>query len=546
MKNRIPLFFYLDLGVQAMTDKKRKEVFDWFNQVTKDNNMGYGYEPSKFNEHNGNYIGFIPSYQDTERQLGARQYYYEYDFPLNDMRKVSYDFWKKNIKNHKFNVIARKRDNDGNMVGRGVSKETVVLKEAKRNELQVAYLKSSSITKALKELGLQDKIDSRAQLIYKKDQQHFYKTGNSLYGHTESIYYGTFEMNGETLLTAFRTHGMRKGLWKKCEITGLYSTAQYMVDVITENGTVKRGSRSCIGNMPRSQRDNLWFQNRVAATNYGYARCEFASDWLPSAEARKKPNANYHSLERKWGCPKGTQATIGFEIEKADDEAYKIAYEDLYNNTNWIKESDSSLPSNGYELISPVFDLFSNQLEKNIKKNPELKTLINADYTERCGGHINIASKVYTPIQLLHGLRGFLPLLYAIWNVRMGNRYCTPYKIHHYVGKRGAMNVKDNVLEIRLASAVKSVKNLLWRRDLVRIMLENINKSELEVLRMMLNSRSKLHKHLRKVYNAERFMQKCNLFIKMTGEWNDIKLDEIDWDAIDAAKAESAPVIEED
>ena len=56
-------------------------------------------------------------------------------------------------------------------------------------------------------------------------------------------------------------------------------------------------------------------------------------------------------------------------------------------------------------------------------------------------------------------------------------------------------------------SRVESVDNLLWRRDLFRIMANNLGKSVAQVQGMMLDRRSVLHKHLRKVYTEERLLR---------------------------------------
>jgi hypothetical protein len=246
------------------------------------------------------------------------------------------------------------------------------------------------------------------------------------------------------------------------------------------------------------------------------------------------PNARYHRLERRWMCKKSTKFTIGLEIEKEDGHAYNIGYESLFNDTSWVKESDSSLcDETGYELVSPVYDLFSKDLDKDLKEDERLRTLIEAEYSDDCGGHINIGSSIFTPMQLFYGFKGFLPLLYSIWSTRLSNTYSTAEKSHDYVsGSRSAIHIKGNVLEIRLASAVISVKNMLWRRDLVRIMANNINKSEKEVLRMMLNKKSILHRHLRKVYSMERFRKRCDDFVRYAEAYNDVKLDKINWSSL--------------
>jgi hypothetical protein len=269
------------------------------------------------------------------------------------------------------------------------------------------------------------------------------------------------------------------------------------------------------------------FISEEAAIANGFEYCEVQNDWVLESEVKEVPNARYHdrSLERKWLCPKDTEFTIGFEIEKEDSDAHPIGYKKLYKETSWIKERDGSLnESNGYELVTPVYNLMSSELETDINNHEKLKKLINAKYSSNCGGHINIGARGMTGMNLFYGLKGFFPLLYSIWKERVNNSYSNAMNPHNYFGNRAAFNIKDYVLEIRLASAVKSVKNMLWRRDLVRIMVKNINKSEEQVLTMMLNPKSILHKHLRKVYTTEKLYKRCVEFAEYAEQYNGIKL----------------------
>jgi hypothetical protein len=139
---------------------------------------------------------------------------------------------------------------------------------------------------------------------------------------------------------------------------------------------------------------------------------------------------------------------------------------------------------------------------------------------------------------LFFGLKGFLPLLYSVYNLRVDKTYSKAEKCYNYLKDSNegrdnhstALQIKDKVIEFRIVAAVRNVKNLLWRRDLIKLMVLNINKSEQEVLRMMLNPRSLLSRHLKKVYKTdERYMKKCNDFVRFAEVYNDVKLNPIDW-----------------
>lgn len=267
-------------------------------------------------------------------------------------------------------------------------------------------------------------------------------------------------------------------------------------------------------------------------------------------------NAEYHALVRRYGtqyrCDVGTtDFTIGFEIEKEDvDMKNEYPYQELYEETQWFKERDGSLDEDaGYELASPVYNLMSDDLEKDIEKYSSLKNLIDATYNIHndpgdagsCGGHINLGSRIYSPIQLFFGLKGFLPLLYSVYDLRVFNGYSEAKPTFDYLndnhhGRNNhhtALQIKSNVIEFRIVAAVRNVKNLLWRRDLFRIMVSHINKSEQDVLRMMLNPRSLLYRHLRKVYKSDdRYMKKCNDFVRFSEKFNSVKLPPIDWGSV--------------
>ena len=241
-------------------------------------------------------------------------------------------------------------------------------------------------------------------------------------------------------------------------------------------------------------------------------------------------NASYHDLDRVHKFSNDAKFTVGFEIEKEDEDAGMIHYESLYEDTQWIKEHDGSLDDDtGYELVSPAFNLYDDGLEKDINSDERLIKLINADKSSSCGGHINLAAKDYDTEQLFEGLSHFFPLLYSLYDGRLDKSYSKARKKHKYYDKDkySAVYIKSEVLEFRIFSAVSNVDNLLWRRDLIRIMCDNINQSELDVLRMLLNHKSELYLHLRKVYSQERLIDKIERFIRMCSDFNSKKLPEI-------------------
>lgn len=253
-------------------------------------------------------------------------------------------------------------------------------------------------------------------------------------------------------------------------------------------------------------------------------------DWDDDNNDSENNNAGYHDLSRRMRFDSSARFTIGFEIEKEDEDLVDVSYSDLYNETGWIKEKDGSLDNDtGYELVSPAFNLFDNKMDEEIADNKVLRDLINADKSSDCGGHINLGSTIYTPEQLFEGISGFFPLFYTMYEHRLNKSYSKAKKKHEYYNrdKYSSIFIKPNVVEIRIPSAVVNVENLIWRRDLMRIITENINKSEMQVLRMLLNSKSKLHIHLRKVYSIDKMIDKIEGFVKYSEEFNNVKLPKV-------------------
>jgi hypothetical protein len=301
--------------------------------------------------------------------------------------------------------------------------------------------------------------------------------------------------------------------------------------------------------------NDSYFRDTDALEYHGYV--EYDDEWMTEDQyndmVRRSNNATYHSNERVRNGFEGIRPmrfgsdakfTIGFEIEKEDGDAVEIGFYDLYNRTGWVKEDDGSLDSEtGYELVSPAFDLYESLIDQEIENDEDLQTLINADQSGACGGHINLGSTVHTTEELFELLSGYFPLFYSIYEHRIDKTYSKAKKKHQYYDrdKYSAIFIKPNVLEFRIPSAVKNVNNLLWRRDLLRIMCSSIKSekikalngvhykpvTEAEVLKMLVNPSSKLYKHMRKVFSYEAMIRKVESFIQYSGSFNNTYLPRI-------------------
>jgi len=292
--------------------------------------------------------------------------------------------------------------------------------------------------------------------------------------------------------------------------------------------------------------NDTYYSDAECAEDNGVRWCSRRDEWTLGGN-RDDVNAEYQSQERVFKFTPDTVFGIGFEIEKEDYDEVDEKWYPLYTATGWAKENDSSLDcESGYELVSPAFDLFSDRLDKDIEGSAVLRNLINANYGTSCGGHLTFSSSDYTANELLEGVAGFIPLLYALYNGRLDNSYCEPKQkwVYHRGSGRDAVNIRGNriadntngkvfgAIEFRLFSAVRSVKNLLWRRDLMKIIANNINKSEKEVLRMLCNPNSLLFKHLVKVYSVDRIVDKIRMFVEFSRQYNFRKIDMPNLDAV--------------
>lgn len=242
---------------------------------------------------------------------------------------------------------------------------------------------------------------------------------------------------------------------------------------------------------------------------------------------------DYHNGPRQWmdeARKYDVGFTIGFEVEKESQGVLDDFDLDECDRTGWARESDSSLCDDfGYEFVSPVFALYGDALEKDKDsgvENPVVRAHINGDYSRNCGGHINLGHSSMSSEQIFDKVQGWIPLLLALYPGRMTRDYSHAKKtVQHYKngGKYQAIAVRGSVVEFRIFSAVPDVNTLLWRRDLVRIMCDGITPqtigaTPMAILRMLTNTKSKLYRHLSKVYSDDKILRITSMYAQFADD----------------------------
>jgi hypothetical protein len=73
-------------------------------------------------------------------------------------------------------------------------------------------------------------------------------------------------------------------------------------------------------------------------------------------------------------------------------------------------------------------------------------------------------------------------------------------------------------VEFRIISAVKNVETLLWRRDLMRIIVQNLEYTPMKIVGELLDDKSALYTHLRKQYTPSQIAVKAKLYAYFASE----------------------------
>jgi hypothetical protein len=334
------------------------------------------------------------------------------------------------------------------------------------------------------------------------------------------------------------------------------SSNQYDLPILMSNRDAYNMVRDWERNWISTDSDDVYYGviNSGGSENYffdehGY-RCENErGDYYRTVEIAEElglvmNDDGYMVPEPRWLCGYGeanhrdysddAKIKFGIEVEKEDQDVLEsIEHNKIYNRTGWAKERDGSLDDGGYELVSPCFDLMDLKKFYKAMEDMNVREHINADYSDRCGGHITISYEGYTASELYEGMTGFFPLIYALYPKRTETDYCKA-KCKRDMGrnpqKYSAFYIKNGMLESRIFPAFRNVENVKWRIELMQIVIKNINSSEGEVLKMLVNKNSKLNKHITKMYKMagrdvnEAIVSLCDRFVQYARQYNHCNL----------------------
>lgn len=222
---------------------------------------------------------------------------------------------------------------------------------------------------------------------------------------------------------------------------------------------------------------------------------------------------------------------IGFEIEKEDASIKQSLTISEFNNLcpKWRKERDGSLCDyEGFELISPAFELNIKEIKKHIEGNEILINHINAESSKSCGGHINISQKGLTGEELFDNIKGYVPLFHALYYGRSENTYSKAKKANDLKSQKekfSSFNILDNRVEIRIVSAVKNVNNLLWRAKLIEFILTYQTDCFKQAF---FNVQTILKKHIQEIYSTpEKYESLLNRIIEFTLKFEETQINKI-------------------
>jgi hypothetical protein len=300
-----------------------------------------------------------------------------------------------------------------------------------------------------------------------------------------------------------------------------YSNKEFDIIWCDGRGSVREDEHIFDAEARYCESNNCWYHTDDVGDIIFYWDCdgEYHDEPEPEEELHE-----YHSGPREtWPDARNADWKVGFEVEKEDyDPIHSYSLSDC-DRTMWARESDSSLGDGGFEFVSPVFNLFTDGLEESVK-SPIVSYHINADCSRSCGGHINISRSGMTGEELFGVMKPYVPLFLALYSGRMDNTYSKAMKHERsYIsgGKYQAIAVKQRIVELRIVSAVPNVDTLLWRRDLIRIVAEGCDNSvrPMQVLRDLLDKRSALHKHLAKVYDADKIALITSMYAQFADDF---------------------------
>jgi hypothetical protein len=236
---------------------------------------------------------------------------------------------------------------------------------------------------------------------------------------------------------------------------------------------------------------------------------------------------DYHSQTPAHNLAHYQQAThvVGVEIEKEDFDGACYNHREIYDAFGWVKERDGSLDSQkGYELVSPMFDLYTSALIDEAKAiEAKYPNLINGGFSRACGGHIHYSVKGMTGREALEQICGYLPLIYAIYKFRTERTYCQAIEkeaMKRSTDKYQAVRIFSERIEFRIFPAVKNIETLNWRLDLLRIMAQNPTGNPVEVVNTLMDEASELRQLFNRIFDTKTIYKRAVDSLKMAKKYD--------------------------
>ena len=213
---------------------------------------------------------------------------------------------------------------------------------------------------------------------------------------------------------------------------------------------------------------------------------------------------------------------LGVEIEKDDSDLYRegVAYQ-MLQETGWCKERDGSLGSYGYEMVSPILPLF----DKNriLEATKGVEKFLNGRISSKCGGHMNISNKYMSVDDLMKHFKPLMPFFYALYPKRTIINYSQAKKWRDIISSRNtkysALFKKSNCVELRIPHGCRNVKTLMWRVELMQILLSDIGNNFNQYMMKLSTPTSKLHQHYLKQYDSDKIKEKVQLTYRMAQQY---------------------------
>ncbi len=213
---------------------------------------------------------------------------------------------------------------------------------------------------------------------------------------------------------------------------------------------------------------------------------------------------------------------LGVEIEKDDSSMCSegVAYQ-MLQETGWCKERDGSLGSYGYEMVSPILPLFDNN--RILEATKGVERFLNGTISSKCGGHMNISNKHMSVDDLMKNFKPLMPFFYALYPKRTIVNYSQAKKWRDIISSRNtkysALYKKSNCVELRIPHGCRNVKTLMWRVELMQILLSDIGNNFNQYMMKLSTPTSKLHQHYLKQYDSDKIKEKVQLTYRMAQQY---------------------------